>query len=196
VETKFLVGCDGAHSTIRRGLKFEMEGKTRTEVFLMGDVIIDCKEPWFDSSLPSMARVFLHPVYGLLVLLPLPHRATFRVIMNVVDEEELAHFGQETAVPVGVDKNRGPLAETPFKLQEFEQVAQRRMPGKLTFTTATWLTHFKVNQRMSSGYFDEVSQNVAIMGDAAHVHSPVLGLGKQEFSNSFFDFSVRSHNSS
>src|SRR3954468_18999436 len=43
IETRYLVGCDGAHSLVRHGLKIEFGGSTFERLFYVADVEIDWK---------------------------------------------------------------------------------------------------------------------------------------------------------
>jgi 2-polyprenyl-6-methoxyphenol hydroxylase-like FAD-dependent oxidoreductase len=55
VRSRYLVGCDGAHSRVRTLLGLPMEGHTHTEHFVFGDVEIEGLDPnvawvWFDAD--------------------------------------------------------------------------------------------------------------------------------------------------
>src|SRR5215218_6617556 len=76
VRARYLVGCDGAHSVVRRGLGLSFEGDAFPEEYMLGDVELD----W------SMPRGFglriLHQTDGntddVLVCIPLPGRSRYR----------------------------------------------------------------------------------------------------------------------
>jgi 2-polyprenyl-6-methoxyphenol hydroxylase-like FAD-dependent oxidoreductase len=62
---RFLVGCDGAHSAVRRGLGLHLEGETYPGVFALADAALNVDLAPESSYLGSSPR-------GLLGLLPLP----------------------------------------------------------------------------------------------------------------------------
>lgn len=65
VQCRYLVGCDGAHSTVRRGLGLALEGETYAGLFALGDARlkggIDPRSSWLGGARG-----------GLVGLLPLP----------------------------------------------------------------------------------------------------------------------------
>jgi 2-polyprenyl-6-methoxyphenol hydroxylase-like FAD-dependent oxidoreductase len=73
VRARWLVGCDGAHSAVRRLLDVGFEGRTYAERFLLADVEMD----W--PLAPDETHAWLHPE-GLLACLPLPGRGRWRLL--------------------------------------------------------------------------------------------------------------------
>ena len=74
VRTDYLVGCDGARSTVRHTMGLSFDGESRQENFLLADVHLDWDQPddewllWFSQQ-------------GLLSVFPLPGRL-YRVIAD------------------------------------------------------------------------------------------------------------------
>lgn len=85
VRTRFLVGCDGAHSIVRKGLGLSFEGGAFAEEYMLGDVRVDWDLP------PGYAVRAMHldgagAVDDVLVCIPLPGRGRYRMSMMVPPE--------------------------------------------------------------------------------------------------------------
>jgi 2-polyprenyl-6-methoxyphenol hydroxylase-like FAD-dependent oxidoreductase len=77
VRFRYLVGCDGAHSTVRRGAGITFEGDAYLQDFMLGDVEGDA------SPDVSFVPNTLHPFvgrHGIAIFFPLGRPATWRVI--------------------------------------------------------------------------------------------------------------------
>ena len=55
-----------------------------------------------------------------------------------------------------------------------ELMAERAKDAKTNISNPTWMSNFKISRRMVTGYRRE---RAFLMGDAAHIHSPVGGQG-------------------
>jgi 2-polyprenyl-6-methoxyphenol hydroxylase-like FAD-dependent oxidoreductase len=84
VRADYLVGCDGAHSVVRKGLGVSFVGDAFPERYMLGDVEVDWHQP------PGYGIRCTRRVDGgpddLLVAIPLPGRRRYRVSMLVPDE--------------------------------------------------------------------------------------------------------------
>jgi len=76
----FVVGCDGAHSSVRKRLDLPFEGDAYPENFALADVHID----WALS--PNDMHMFLHGD-GFVVLFPMRDKR-FRVVATILDDAE------------------------------------------------------------------------------------------------------------
>ena len=123
LEAGVLVGCDGAHSRVRKALGISFDGVQYPDHFLLADLDID----W--SLSPDSSHVFLLPE-GVLVALPLPHG--WRLILNQPMERE-------------TDYDQPDLS--PF--QERLQHALREPPR---LAQPRWLSRFSVHRRLASQY--------------------------------------------
>lgn len=89
LRARFLVGCDGARSAVRRGLGLRLEGDTYPESFALADAEVKGSfEPW-SSYLGASHR-------GLMGLLPMPGgrwrlNATLPEATDDIDWQALAH---------------------------------------------------------------------------------------------------------
>jgi 2-polyprenyl-6-methoxyphenol hydroxylase-like FAD-dependent oxidoreductase len=79
IEARFLLGCDGAHSLVRRGLGLDFEGNAFPDSFLLADVTIAWDVP------RDRISTFFSPE-GLLACFPLPN-GQWRLIGNQAASE-------------------------------------------------------------------------------------------------------------
>jgi 2-polyprenyl-6-methoxyphenol hydroxylase-like FAD-dependent oxidoreductase len=144
---EWLIGCDGAHSTVRHGLGMSFLGNTLQSNWILADVHVK-GYPFAETEITT----FWHED-GVLVVFPIsPGR--FRIVANVDIPE-----GAQSADPT---------------LDEVQQVIERRGPGGITLSDPVWLAAFRINERKVADYR---AGRVFLAGDAAHVHSPAGGQG-------------------
>ncbi|HNO67391.1 MAG TPA: FAD-dependent monooxygenase [Pseudomonadota bacterium] len=85
---RYLCGCDGAHSTVRKGLGLPFVGETYEWRLTQADVRID----WSQSLPTDEAVTFMSP-QGLLAAFPLPGERRYRLIaFDAAEEPTLATF--------------------------------------------------------------------------------------------------------
>jgi 2-polyprenyl-6-methoxyphenol hydroxylase-like FAD-dependent oxidoreductase len=147
VVAPWLIGCDGAHSTVRHTLGVEFTGHAEPNDWTLADVHLHGPIPTNEVS------VFWHDV-GVLVFFPI-NRDRFRVIFD-------SGAASEHASP-----------PTPT-LAEVQAEVDLRGPGGVTLTDPIWLANFRINERKVSDYR---KGRVMLAGDAAHIHSPAGGQG-------------------
>jgi 4,5-epoxidase len=101
ISASWLVGCDGAHSRVRRLLGVDFEGSALPETNLMADI-----EPEWDLD-GGDVRIFFHPD-GVLVILHQP-AGVWRLIASVRDPEKTPtedFFGEVLARRAGLTPRR------------------------------------------------------------------------------------------
>ncbi len=149
IDVPWLIGCDGAHSTVRHGLGMQFEGDTQPSDWFLADLHLSGQSSWKQNEL----YLFWHPA-GVLVIIPImPGR--FRVI---------ADAGEATSAALRADPT----------LQEVQKVLDQRGPGSITASNPNWLASFRINERKVADYR---AGQVFLAGDAAHIHSPAGGQG-------------------
>ena len=147
VSSNWLLGCDGAHSIVRKTLGVPFAGETLNSDWMLADVHMK-GYPYPDTE----ASVYWHKD-GAFVIFPIvPGR--YRVLADL----------PLTAGAV-------PPAPT---LEQAQAIIDRRGPGGMTAFDPIWLAGFRINGRKVADYR---AGRVFLLGDAAHVHSPAGGQG-------------------
>jgi 2-polyprenyl-6-methoxyphenol hydroxylase-like FAD-dependent oxidoreductase len=146
-ESGWLIGCDGAHSTVRHKLGMEFVGDTMPSSWVIADVHL--------NHVPNPEEILISwHADGILAIFPIiPPR--YRVIADA----GLLRPGVAPPSPT---------------MQEMQAILDTRGPGNITASDPVWLTGFSINERKVSNYR---SGRVFVMGDAAHIHSPAGGQG-------------------
>jgi 2-polyprenyl-6-methoxyphenol hydroxylase-like FAD-dependent oxidoreductase len=148
IQARYLVGCDGGRSTVRKALGLSLRGQTPdVQLMAVGDVEVDglgrdAWHQWFTGD-------------GAIMLCPLPGTNAFQV--------QASHE---------LDQDGSPLEPT---LERFQQTFDRiaGIPGVRLHSLA-WRSSYRVNVRM----VDQLQAGrVFLAGDAAHVHPIAGGLG-------------------
>jgi 2-polyprenyl-6-methoxyphenol hydroxylase-like FAD-dependent oxidoreductase len=148
IRARYVVGCDGGHSTVRRALGLSLRGETPdVQLMAVGDVEVDglgrdAWHQWFGGD-------------GAIMLCPLPGSDAFQV--------QASHE---------LDLDGSPLEPT---LERFQQTFDRiaGVPG-VRLHSLGWRSSYRVNVRM----VDQLRVGrVFLAGDAAHVHPIAGGLG-------------------
>lgn len=88
----FLVGCDGAHSTVRKGLGLSFEGSTYDWKITQADVHVEFPEPFS----PSAMLGFMGP-FGVAGFFPLPGEGRYRMMVLDETENPTLEFFQQAA---------------------------------------------------------------------------------------------------
>ncbi|MDQ4119510.1 MAG: FAD-dependent monooxygenase, partial [Actinomycetota bacterium] len=144
---RYVVGCDGARSTVRRAVGLAFDGHGYPHDWLLADLAMD-----WDRS-PDDVHVVFNPSGHATVFMPLSDRR-WRVIL---------YFAGDRAAAAG-----------PPTLDEVAALIARRIPGRITVSDPSWLATFRTHRRSASSYR---RGRVLLAGDAVHIHSPAGGQG-------------------
>jgi 2-polyprenyl-6-methoxyphenol hydroxylase-like FAD-dependent oxidoreductase len=150
LRARYLVGCDGAHSTVRKHLGIHFEGRVHDALECL-QVNAECR--WRESPQPGFCRFDL-VVGATLLSMPLPGRGHRFVSFRKVGAAPLT---QPT-----VDEATAQLS------------AIAGEPLELTLTDPQWLTRARFQDRVAERL--RVGR-VVLCGDAAHVWAPIGGRG-------------------
>ncbi|MFD9480448.1 MULTISPECIES: FAD-dependent monooxygenase [Streptomyces] len=169
LRTRYLVGCDGAHSIVRKGLGLTFEGGAFAEEYMLADVRVDWDLPP-GYNLRAMHLNDDGAVDDLLVCIPLPGRGRYRMSMMV--PPELSTARQDAAasdgITHGLQAGRGP------GLADIQAVLDRLSPQPTTAFDIRWTSVFRISHRIVDRYGDG---RVFVAGDAAHIHPPTGAQG-------------------
>jgi 2-polyprenyl-6-methoxyphenol hydroxylase-like FAD-dependent oxidoreductase len=124
VAAEWLIGCDGAHSTVRHGLGIEFSGTTQPSDWVLADLRL--------SGLnPDKFDIFWH-AQGILAFFPI-----------VGDRYRVgADLG-----PAGGGGHRGDPT-----LAEVQALVDQRGPGAIRLHDPIWLSSFRINERKVKDY--------------------------------------------
>src|SRR5262245_10015252 len=156
VRCRYLVGCDGAHSTVRRVLGLGFEGDAYPGTFMLADVVV----AW---PLAADETHIFHAQGRSLFAIPI-RGGRFR--LSTIDERGIAAGGPE----------HGLFAQevSPPTLEEMQAVVdQLAVPGAV-LSDLRWASRYRISHRLASHYR---AGRALIAGDAAHIHSPTGGQG-------------------
>jgi 2-polyprenyl-6-methoxyphenol hydroxylase-like FAD-dependent oxidoreductase len=148
VRTRYLAGCDGAASAVRRGAGIPFQGGAYPQTFALADLEVD------GGLEADAAHAFLGQV-GLLLFFPLGRPASWRLL------------GMHPTL-------HGQPASARPSLAELQALADRFTGGRLRLRDPVWMTWFRLAHRQAARYR---AGRVFLAGDAAHVHSPAGAQG-------------------
>jgi 2-polyprenyl-6-methoxyphenol hydroxylase-like FAD-dependent oxidoreductase len=150
-ETRFLVGADGAHSTVRHEAGIGFAGAAYPQRFLLADLDID----WDLSH--DEGHIWIGDD-GLVATIPLPGERRYRVIVPLSPASAAKEYESEAEI----------ASEAETLLRQRTGVTLRRIGDPV------WASAFRIQRRQADRYR---RGPVFLAGDAAHVHSPVGGQG-------------------
>ena len=144
VEPDWLLGCDGAHSTVREQLGISFSGATYPELFVLADVKVA------GDLDHAEAQVWLQRE-GALAFFPLPGDRWRLIITNSPPD----WHGEPS-------------------LAQCQALVDERGLERLRLGDPRWTSVFRIHRREAARFRNE---RVFLLGDAAHIHSPVGGQG-------------------
>ncbi|KAK0466826.1 FAD binding domain-containing protein [Desarmillaria tabescens] len=151
VESRWLVGAEGAHSVVRKTLGLTFLGETRKgDNLVVGDIHV--KKPLLDRD--------VWHVWGE----PGTKAVTLRPFETKDDKYTFICMGR------GLDAAKMSSGRDEF-IKEFYETSGRT---DIEFGDLIWISNFQPNVRMVNSYG---SGRAFVTGDSAHVHSPTGGQG-------------------
>lgn len=143
----YLVGCDGARSTVRDQLGLAFEGDTEEKTFYVADVRIE-------SPLINKKEGYMNlTAKGFELLFGLEGDRRYRII-GVVPEE---HEGRED-----------------LTFADLRDTIKDELKTPVDFLEEIWFSTYKVHSRMAESF---VQGRCFLAGDAGHIHTPAGGQG-------------------
>ncbi|EDN92566.1 hypothetical protein SS1G_08429 [Sclerotinia sclerotiorum 1980 UF-70] len=163
LKTKYLVGCDGAHSNVRKCIDgAEMEGDQSGSVWGILDAVIETEFP------DLWSKTVVHSEKGAILAIPRERNMTRLYI-------ELQDTAEKDSKEVVQD----------FVMKRAEEIFS---PYKLTWKRIEWFAVYRFGQRAAKRFSDD-TQRVFIVGDAAHNHSPKAAQGMNVSMHDSFNLS-------
>ncbi|MFC0844136.1 FAD-dependent monooxygenase [Streptomyces noboritoensis] len=169
VRVRYLIGCDGAHSLVRKGLGLTFEGAAFPEEYMLADVEADWDLP-YGYGVRSSHRADDGSTDDLLVCIPLPGAGRYRMSMLVPPELSTlsAPSARGDGVAHGLEGGRTP------ELAHIQAVVDRLAPSPARLSEMRWSSVFRISHRIVDRYADG---RVFVAGDAAHIHPPTGAQG-------------------
>ncbi|OQS03434.1 hypothetical protein THRCLA_04275 [Thraustotheca clavata] len=162
VKAKYVVGCDGARSTIRKLMKFPFSGEVLPHQFLA--VHFTTKEP---LDIRDDALTFFMYDVGECFMTTMPNNS-YLVVLDMDDAE-----GAPFLSPTKVDAHGLPVLLDLTKDAMQKALINHCTP--LDIDQVLWASHYRVNQRIVEHYWD--GSRIFLAGDACHCHSAIAGQG-------------------
>ncbi|WP_437734347.1 FAD-dependent monooxygenase [Sorangium sp. So ce1335] len=147
VRTRWLLGCDGARSAVRKGADIAFEGDTYDDHCMLGDLVVDWPLPDGEIYISPSRR-------GVAAAFPVPGDHRFRVIL--------------------IRPEASPAHGAPPSLAEFEGSMREMIPVPFTVEKAIVLSRYRLHHRVAARLR---KGRVFLAGDAAHIHSPAGAQG-------------------
>jgi 2-polyprenyl-6-methoxyphenol hydroxylase-like FAD-dependent oxidoreductase len=151
LRARFVVGCDGAHSTVRHHARIPFVGGGYAQTFALGDVEAD------GDLQTGVAYAYLAPS-GILFFFPLGSPTAWRVI---------GELSRSKRPRPGID-------DRPLDLSDLQCLVDSFTDRSVRVRDPAWLTSFGLHHRQAAHYR---RGRAFLAGDAAHVHSPAGAQG-------------------
>ncbi|MDQ2723339.1 MAG: FAD-dependent monooxygenase [Actinomycetota bacterium] len=165
VTSRYLIGADGAHSVVRKGLGLTFDGDAFAEEYMLADVEVDWDMPTGYGIRAS------HQTDGVtddvLVCIPLPGTKRYRISMLVPDELSTKGTAAD-GIAHGLEGGAAP------QLHHIQAVLDRLSPEPVTASNLRWSSVFRISHRLVDRYG---VGRVFVAGDAAHIHPPTGAQG-------------------
>ncbi|KAJ6009156.1 hypothetical protein N7499_000890 [Penicillium canescens] len=156
IKAKFLVGCDGAHSWVRRQLGYQLEGDSTDYIWGVLDIV-----PITDFP-DIRQRCAIHSANaGSVMVIPRENKLVRLYIqLQTTEHAQAGGKADRSWITPGII------------LQSAQQILH---PYKLDYSYCDWWTAYQIGQRVGDQF--SLKERVFLAGDAVHTHSPKAGQG-------------------
>lgn len=149
IKSRWVVGCDGAHSAVRKLNNMDFVGTKYPDFFYLSDVKVD-------GAVNYNEIYVFNTESGLLALFPYGGNR-YRLAATMPSQEE-------DPTKAGIEPS----------IEEFQAIADERSTFSLQLSEQLWSTGIYIHRRHVNHYREG---NCFVAGDAAHIHSPAGGQG-------------------
>lgn len=146
-EFRYLLGADGPHSTVRHGLGIDFEGDTYDHRFFVADLRVE------GEAVEGELNIFLSNRFHVLALFPMTGGRRFRLVG--IFPEALHGIAQPT-------------------FDDLQPHLRQIVGERMRFGDVSWFSIYRVHHRVAQRF---QRGPCFLLGDAAHIHSPVGGQG-------------------
>ncbi|MFE4677254.1 FAD-dependent monooxygenase [Streptomyces sp. NPDC056723] len=169
LHARYVVGCDGAHSLVRKAAGLTFEGDALPEQYMIGDVEVDWELP-AGYSMRSVNLDANGEVDDMLVCIPMPGVRRYWLSMLRPRAQAKGEDGSSTpdGTVLGLGDGQG------LDLGQIQAVLDRLSPEVTTASTLRWSSAFRTSHRLVDRYRNG---RLFVAGDAAHIQPPIGGQG-------------------
>ncbi|WP_327579871.1 FAD-dependent monooxygenase [Streptomyces sp. NBC_00145] len=169
LHARYVVGCDGAHSLVRKAAGLTFEGDALPEQYMIGDVEVDWELP-AGYSMRSVNLDANGEVDDMLVCIPMP--GVRRYWLSMLRPRAQAEGEDGSSTPDGTVLSLGDGQG--LDLGQIQAVLDRLSPEVTTASTLRWSSAFRTSHRLVDRYRNG---RLFVAGDAAHIQPPIGGQG-------------------
>ena len=157
VRARYVVGCDGARSSVRRSIGVELRGDAANKLWGVADMlaVTDFPDIRLKSAIQSSSA-------GSVLVIPREGGYMFRMYTELGQLEPGERASDRDITPDDI-------------VAAAQQVLH---PYTLDVKEVSWWSAYEIGQRLSDTFeHDDLTPRVFITGDACHTHSPKAGQG-------------------
>lgn len=146
---RYVIGCDGAHSVVRKAANLSFDGAAYPQDFILADTTLT------NWKLPQCLSLFIG-TRGFMACFPLKDDV-WRVLCSRVSERD---------------------SDTEPEVKDFQDCLDKMVPGNVMImgSDIRWKSRFRLHHRIALSYRSSGGK-LFVVGDAAHIHSPAGGQG-------------------